>query len=1048
MDAMTDGRHIPTSDLLAETGWMHALARSLVHDDALAEDVVQESLVRAIERPPRELAGLRGWLSTVVRRLASRARAEGRARRRREEGAARTERSETTPLDVIERVELHGKVVELVLALEEPFRSALLLHYFDEQSPGEIAQRQGVDVTTVRWRIRKGLDRLRVRLDRVHGGRAAWLATFAPLLLPGRAAEASAAALGPAPGGAPALAHGMSSSRLVLYGVTVMKAKSLAMALVFSLILSLGIGLGIVLPLLRQHSETPARLPEPVAAPAPAAAPTPRAVAEQIPSAAPPAEAPTAAVAEAGAIVGVVKDRDTGEPLPGAIIRVRDGAAQAVAGEGGAYRLAIDATKLVGEKYLVASAEAHAEEHARARIEEVGEFVQDFQLEAAVELRVTVVRQDGTPLEGVQVTACQPNGGYVYDEHYSRNTDRDGKAVLAGIGRKRQQQVNARKDGFREVWTKDYEIDPDRDWTELRIVMEPRLEGDAVVTGRVTGSDGVPLFGVHVQWIHSHGEKKGRVVTETDRGGEYRLVFPRDQDWCAVGASAQGFAASIREGVRPGNAAEPARVDFTLSPGHWLEGDVVDEKGQPVEGVQIRALPTIWLLRNTSVHPGNAREAVTDKLGRFSLSDVSAPRVALRLDGPPGVEWAHNYHPEVEVDRRVRLELVRWGVFRGRVSDRESGEAVPVFTIKLRRGAGYYDYRRADPGEVFNSAEGLFALTKLDPGEIEFTVESEGYIPKRVREAPVEAEDRASLHELRITKGRFIEGLVVDAASGAALAGARVVFGAWEKKDYAWDEGSLGSMIDRQELTTGADGAFRAREGEPGTLFVLHPGYARVVMGPDALRAALGASQRLVIALEPGCILTGTMYQDGKPSKDGFLVLYRRKGGDAGAVQEWIGNLDRDAAGRFRGESLEPGDYLLEHWRETPGKRTAGLSIQRSLRLEIGRDTVVEFGADLGALSFAGRCVGSDGKPEDRTRLTLRPEFAWEYTEFAATVTAEHEGRFHFLGLRPGRYRLEAKLADGTRERLPLLELGSDLEQDILLQGTGEKPAEGEAESR
>src|SRR6185436_4733140 len=118
-------------------------------------------------------------------------------------------------------------------------------------------------------------------------------------------------------------------------------------------------------------------------------------------------------------------------------------------------------------------------------------------------------------------------------------------------------------------------------------------------------------------------------------------------------------------------------------------------------------------------------------------------------------------------------------------------------------------------------------------------------------------------------------------------------------------------------------------------------------------------------------------------------------------------------AGRFRGESLEPGDYLLEHWRETPGKRTAGLSIQRSLRLEIGRDTVVEFGADLGALSFAGRCVGSDGKPADRTRLTLRPEFAWEYTEFAATVTAEHEGRFHFLGLRPGRYRLEAKLADG-----------------------------------
>ena len=810
-----------------------------------------------------------------------------------------------------------------------------------------------------------------------------------------------------------------------------MKAKTVAFAALIALLASLGI----VLPLLGHRPQAPLPPPQELrTAVAPAAIP---------PTAAPPEVHEAPATEEAApealpvptpgpAIVGVVVDADTGEPVAGAAVRLRDGSLKAVAGDDGSYRLEGDERLLEKESYVIAAAPGYAEEHARARLDGGSDFLQDFQLEPAVELLVTVVTADGEPLEGVQVTPALPNGGYDHGEAYSRRTDREGKTVLPGIGRRRQQQVNARKEDYREVWTRDYTIEPDRAQAELRIVMEKRLEGDAVVTGRVTDAGGAPLTGIHVQWIHSHGESKGRVMTESGADGGYRLVFPRDQDWCAVSAFGDGFAPSIREGVRPGNQEEPAQVDFTLLPGHWLRGQVVDQEKRPVEGALVRAMPTIYLLRNTPQFPGNVREARTDKRGRFSMWDVSGPAVAIRVKGPPGNDWANNYHREVEVDREMTLELLAWGVIRGRVVDRETGKPVPVFKVKLKRGAGYYDYHRADPGEVFNSVEGLFALEKLDQGSIEFLVEAEGYIPKWVVDVVAAREDQAGVHEVRITRGRTLEGVVVDGASGEPLAGARVVFGAWEKGDLAWDDGSLRGMVDFQELVTDAGGTFRVREGEPGTLFVQRSGYARLALTPAEWGRELADTGDLTVALEPASGLSGVLYEDGKPSKRGFLVLYRRSSEAGTRPREWIGNLDRDDDGRFRAADLAPGDYCLEHWRETPGKRTAGLSVQRLIRLERAREEVVEFGADLGALSFQGRLLGPEGKPLDRARLTLRPDFPWAYTEMAATVTLEREGRFHFLGLRPGTYRLEAADRTGHIEALAAIEIDADLERDFV----------------
>ena len=46
--------------LLAETSWLHALAKGLVANDSRADDLVQQVLVEALEKPPRQVGALRG----------------------------------------------------------------------------------------------------------------------------------------------------------------------------------------------------------------------------------------------------------------------------------------------------------------------------------------------------------------------------------------------------------------------------------------------------------------------------------------------------------------------------------------------------------------------------------------------------------------------------------------------------------------------------------------------------------------------------------------------------------------------------------------------------------------------------------------------------------------------------------------------------------------------------------------------------------------------------------------------------------------------------
>lgn len=179
-----DAAHANELDqLLAQSGWIRALARRLTKDPHAAEDLVQETWIAALEHPKRSSndAPLRSWLATVLRNVARQGR-RGSARRDAREALAARGEAEPSAHEVVAGLALQQELARAVQALDEPYRSTLYQRFYEGLPPREIAKRAGLPVKTVKTRLERGLAVLRARLDREHGDRGAWLSMLVPWL--------------------------------------------------------------------------------------------------------------------------------------------------------------------------------------------------------------------------------------------------------------------------------------------------------------------------------------------------------------------------------------------------------------------------------------------------------------------------------------------------------------------------------------------------------------------------------------------------------------------------------------------------------------------------------------------------------------------------------------------------------------------------------------------------------------------------------------------------------------------------------------------------
>src|SRR6478735_7191052 len=125
--------------LLAHADWLRDLARKLV-GGAEADDAVQDTFVAALRSPPDPNIPAKPWLVRVMKNASRMTYRSDTRRAKREDAASQITTPPVSTDDTVARAETFRMLVELVMGLDDPYRTTLLRLYFDGETFAAIAR--------------------------------------------------------------------------------------------------------------------------------------------------------------------------------------------------------------------------------------------------------------------------------------------------------------------------------------------------------------------------------------------------------------------------------------------------------------------------------------------------------------------------------------------------------------------------------------------------------------------------------------------------------------------------------------------------------------------------------------------------------------------------------------------------------------------------------------------------------------------------------------------------------------------------------------------
>jgi RNA polymerase sigma-70 factor (ECF subfamily) len=707
------------ADPISELGGLRALARSLVHGDSEAEDLLQDTAVAMLEHPPDVERPLRPWLVTVIMNRWRMDR-RGASRRRARE---RTVEPETVaqPIDALERAQTLRRLGEAVEALAGPYRDVVIARYFDGKTSVDIARELGIPAATVRTRLARALERLRAALDD-SAPRRRWHRALFPIPLS--------------------------------QGGWLVKAKTQA-SLVMALIALLGGVVWFVWP--REHATAPAapaasaphaQLPAIARAPAEAAALAPvpagqrRAVAEAMDVA-------------GGAASGRVINWSTGDGVAGAeltfassagamTIKTRDdGSFELVGATPGAYTLA----SVAAAGFLPYSPEfLHSSVHFQLVSNQVVRDVAVF-LFPALDYHGRVVDAAGKPVANAKVTLVgTPTGEQTIDRTEAWTSDRDGRFTFHAA----DDAVLEATLGDRHGWARlDGKVAISK---QLVIPIAKVAARDATITGRVVDDEGKPLTDVLVRAepekeameasaVHD-GPPRATAFAVTGSNGAFALRG-LDRGSYVLGAEAEDRAPAAKPGVMGGSRD----VALVVSAGARLAGTVTTSDGKPVPSFTLLAYRRAGASRDLV-----AARSFVDARGTFELHlEPGRYDVVASARG-----WAPSETTTASAPAEgVALKVSAGGIVTGKVTSAATGAPIAYARVMREAGGGGASAQPANAGTV-TASDGSFELTGIPPGRLAITIGADDYDFKI--EAGMTATDGATIGPLAIALNPLAPG--------------------------------------------------------------------------------------------------------------------------------------------------------------------------------------------------------------------------------------------------------------------------------------------------
>ena len=913
---------------LAHENYVRRLARRLVYDPHAAEDLFQAAWLAALQRPPRDGSAPRRWLARIVRNLASKAWLGARRRQQREQQCVPPPGS-STPDVVLAHEHERRRVVEALLALDEPYRAALVARFFEGLSAEQFAARAGVPVETVRTRQKRGLQRLRERL--LPGGASA-------------TAMVQGLQLG-APGARAVLGH-------LVHGVMIMHTKKLLLSVGILLLLTVGFfALPASTPTRGEVASSP-----PVVVTAPVDPPAPTGA---LHAAAAVPQRNAVAGANAGTVTGTLDVRvQWSDRRPANDIGVRVGfaaapnyEAHAVTGRTGRDgRVRFD-DLMTGEAWI----EGDRGTFASCTIQAGQRTEAVLTIAPGVRIRGQVRDLDGRPAPGAQVSMLgrfEPYAGHVV-----ARADAEGAFTIDDAPAERVLLLSA--------------FAPERAPTPQKMV-EARA-GETVdcllqfaarggsLGGRVVGERGEPVAGALVMVgpeLGFDGARAKAAGLETmPPVRSRRAATDARGDWCVDGVAAGDtdvlvMAPELAPWTGQAFVVEGAlaRCDAVLSPAVRLHGTVRDERGTLLVAATVRVART----------PLQTWTARSDAAGAFAMHGLptSAFDAVASLDGAG--EARATLAGSAGALLRWDPVLVRATTLRGRVLAANAPLAKARVDARCMSSA-----QRPWFANTTTDAEGHFEITNCPDGLLHLDVRTEASahftVGKRDDVDPRSGEVVLEVDAARVPSA-FVVGRVL-AADGVPIEGAEVSV---LTPDHEWGGGHA--------LRSGPDGRFRSPAVPPGAwyLTVSKDGLARVSAPPRTV-AADATEDFGALVLTAGSALVVTLQPDAGLALDDCVV------GIADAVTG-LGS-ERPEHGVVRFPRLAAGDYTITAY--APGvavrPRTvhvgaepevavvlrlfAGSEVTVDVRDERGQPTVDRLETEL----FDGQGMRLDATPLDPT---------------------------------------------------------------------------------
>lgn len=968
--------------VLEASSQLRRVARGLLYDSHSADDVVQDAWVASLRKERQVGWDPRAWFSGAVRNLSLSKRREEARRIARERKAAKPE-ALISAASAVERLEVTRRVMDAVEALEEPYRSVILLRFFDDLAPREIARREGVPVNTVRTWVRRGLEHLRRDLDPDDSGdRLRFLGGLAPL---------AGASPWPITLGLPTGSWQLASK--CTGGIAMGKAVQWSGASVVALLVA-WIGAGWLgdnaLPAVSEHKN--------------------------------------GAAEELAALTDV--DQTEPKQAEAAALPMQEHERSPVRGNERSFSVRGFVFRGYSDGYpdVPLLAELHTTEEAGAELllEERlvsgadGAFVWDLPVpEQSVTISITPVLMDhivytsqefvvlgdpapqnleirAHPLDITVVGRVVDSQGAgirdatvgTYQDRDQALTDKTGSYRLSSCSTFSSINVYARADGFAAAKTKVRFIGG-AELAAEDIVLGPELR----ILGRVSDENGLPVIGARVT-----ESPLAAIATQTDDSGYYEMTNLDPEDnrlWVLV--EAEGFARAEVE-VTKRDSLEIVQ-DVTLVRGSVLRGRVTDSKQRVIEGARLT------LGYSPDSYPRLVETSNSE--GAYEFPAVGAGEQLLWVERAGfATRRLELVVPEQSQIIDFDVELSSGSVVAGRIVD-EEGEGVPHVPLSIARRARSPFMDDYIAPRTRTDAEGRFRMDQLPSCALEVTAFPRGYVRERLELSGPGQEDV----EIVLQRAGVLSGQVIDGLTGEPLNEFTVRFvdpHLEEGQERMWGYDATWSGPGMSFVDT--NGRWAAREqfriGEFVGVEVSADGYAPTV--DDHVRVRSADEEGPVFVMQRGSRISGQVI-DGKTNQPLAGVLVRRfnratridMGPDRDSKHDRVWEATTDEAGRFELEGVPAGETRLGVAAPDFATRVdgpfdvlpGGDLVEREIRL-------------AGGGVITGVLLDIDGTPLAQETITLNATDVPNGERTGSRTTTDESGRFRLAGLQDGLYQV------------------------------------------